>query len=344
MNDVAHSAKATFRSGKGYQEFMRPEVSVVIPAYNQAALLLQTIDAVLGQTYPPAEIIVVDDGSTDNTPEVMANPHPKVMYRRTKNSRVCAARNLAVSLSKSPYIAFCDQDDLWRVDKLEKQMRLHLEEPELEYSFTNYSIVKDGVWTDATKFDQVPAGFFEGSRQVFDGGMVSAEPFYKKLLRSQPIFPSTLLMTRAFFDRIGGFYNEVGNIIPEDWEFTLRCVLNAGKVGYLTEPVVGIRKHANNTSGNNLATSLGEIEILKFILIHHPIDEISKALVVNEMARRRILASYDAFSEGKFALCNELLTAVPTGQLTPKLWAKLLTSRSPDFLAKRLHRVLTSLS
>jgi len=319
---------------------MPAEVSVLIPTHNRADFLPETIDAILSQTYPPTEVIVIDDGSTDNTSEVMANPHPKVTYRRIANSRVCVARNLAVSLSKSPFLAFCDDDDLWKVDKLERQMELHLQVPELEYSFTNYSIVMNGVWAKATKFDQAPAGYFDGSKQVFEGGMVNPVPFYQKLLRFQPIFPSTVLLTRALFDRIGGFYNELGTIIPEDWEFALRCVLNSSQVGYLTDPVVGIRKHANNISGNNLRTTLGEIEILKFIQIHHAMDESSKALVLSEMARRRILASFDAFEDGNFAVCKELLGAVPASQLTPKLWIKLLTASSPPFFAKQIHRVL----
>lgn len=319
---------------------MSAEVSVLIPTHNRAAFLPETIDAILSQTYAPAEVIVVDDGSTDNTAEVMANPPAKVTYRRIENSRVCVARNVAVSLSKSPYLAFCDDDDLWRVDKLEQQMKLHLQVPELEYSFTNFSIVTDGVWAQATKFDQAPPGYFEGAKEIFPGAMVSEGEFYQRLLGHQPIFPSTVLLTRALFDRIGGFYDEVGMILAEDWEFALRCVLHTPKVGIITEPVVGIRKHAKNISGNNLRTTLGEIEILKLIQVRHDLSESTRELVVKEMARRRILASFDAFEDGNFAVCKELLGAVPASQLTPKLWIKLLTASSPPFLAKQIHRVL----
>lgn len=321
---------------------MSAEVSVLIPTHNRAEFLPETIDAILSQTYPPAEVIVVDDGSTDNTAEVMANPPAKVTYVRIENSRVCVARNVAVSLSKTPYLAFCDDDDLWRRDKLEQQMELHLRVPGLEYSFTNFSVVTDGLWAEATKFDQAPAGYFEGATEIFTGGMVSEEPFYKRLLVHQPIFPSTVLLTRALFDRVGGFYDELGKILAEDWEFALRCVLNTAKVGFIVQPVVGIRKHAKNISGNNLRTTLGELEIMKFILERHAIDKPTRGLVVQEMARRRIIASFDAFQNGDFALCKALLGAVPRGQLTAKLWVKLLTASSPAFVARKLHSMLVS--
>src|SRR5579871_5754982 len=99
------------------------DVSVIIPCYNRGPLIADTLRSVLGQTHIPAEVIVVDDGSTDNTAEVVAG-FPTVRYERIANSGVCRARNVGVGLARFSWLAFCDSDDLWEPDRLETQFRL----------------------------------------------------------------------------------------------------------------------------------------------------------------------------------------------------------------------------
>src|ERR1700712_934622 len=98
---------------------MYASVSVLIPTYNRADLIASTIDSILAQTRLPHEIIVVDDGSTDNTKEVVAAYGSKVKYHFAANSGSPRARNIAASFATGDYYAFCDSDDLWREDKLE---------------------------------------------------------------------------------------------------------------------------------------------------------------------------------------------------------------------------------
>ena len=111
--------------------------------------------------YTPHEIVLIDDGSSDKTQQVVENFHPKVKYHRITNSGICYARNVGATFASSPYLAFCDHDDLWRPDKLEKQMSLHNSFPEMNYSFTNFAIVSDGRWSLESKFDGAPKNFFE---------------------------------------------------------------------------------------------------------------------------------------------------------------------------------------
>ena len=99
-------------------------VSVIIPSYNRAHTLRRSIDSVLAQTYSNLEVIIVDDGSTDDTETVVrAIPDPRVRYIRQKNQGACAARNHGVDLAKGEFIAFHDSDDLWHPEKLEKQLK-----------------------------------------------------------------------------------------------------------------------------------------------------------------------------------------------------------------------------
>lgn len=98
-------------------------VSVIIPVYNREKVVVDAINSVLNQTYTDLELIVVDDGSTDNTREVLSRISDKrLKYVYQENAGACVARNHGIKLAKGSYIAFHDSDDIWHLDKLEKQM------------------------------------------------------------------------------------------------------------------------------------------------------------------------------------------------------------------------------
>jgi glycosyltransferase involved in cell wall biosynthesis len=99
------------------------DVSVVIPTYNRAALLLEAIDSVLRQTLPVREVIIVDDGSSDGTPELVRGRYPQVRVLTQKNGGPSAARNLAIREAQGAWLAFLDDDDVWLEQKIELQWR-----------------------------------------------------------------------------------------------------------------------------------------------------------------------------------------------------------------------------
>jgi glycosyltransferase involved in cell wall biosynthesis len=113
----------------------RPLVSVIIPVYNCEAYLGEAIGSVLAQTYRPLEIFVVDDGSTDGTPDVVHLFQNAVEYHRQTHRGAGAARNTGIDLAQGDYIAFLDADDLWRQDKLARQMASFHESPTLDMVF-----------------------------------------------------------------------------------------------------------------------------------------------------------------------------------------------------------------
>jgi len=105
-----------------------PKISVIIPIYNAERYLSETIESVMAQTYSDWEIVAVDDGSTDKTPEILKD-HEKKLSKKLcvitqKNSGVSIARNTAIAAARGEYIAFLDHDDLWLPEKLEKQVKL----------------------------------------------------------------------------------------------------------------------------------------------------------------------------------------------------------------------------
>ena len=315
-------------------------VSVIIPTYNRAELLPATIDSIVSQTYPIEQIIVIDDGSTDDTEAVARQLPSKVQYHRQDNGGVCAARNLGAKLAKSRFLAFCDGDDLWRADKLALQMQLHEQVPSLQYSFTNFSIIKDDIWSSSSKFDDAPPGFFEGCESIDDSSLIAQTSMYERILRFQPIWPSTVLITAELFRDLRGFNETFGRNPSEDLEFTLRC-LSTGPIGIISTPCVGIRKHSSNFSGSSYRNTLGQIEILKYVLSHHPISDSTRAAVSASIDARRIDAGSGAFALKEFDRCRDLLHGIPDFRLTWNLRAKRLISKCPKSIANVMHSILS---
>jgi glycosyltransferase involved in cell wall biosynthesis len=107
-------------------------ISVIIPAYNAEATLAETLASVLGQTLPPDEIIVVDDGSTDHTAQIATAAANSIRIIRQNNRGAAAALNMGVKLATGDTLGFVDADDLWEPDKLGIQGRVLVERPELD--------------------------------------------------------------------------------------------------------------------------------------------------------------------------------------------------------------------
>ena len=101
---------------------MQTTIAAVIPTFNRASLVSRALDSVMRQTFLPSEIIVVDDGSTDNTENLISEKYHSVSYLKTENKGVSAARNIGIKATKSEWIAFLDSDDEWLPQKLEKQI------------------------------------------------------------------------------------------------------------------------------------------------------------------------------------------------------------------------------
>ena len=108
-----------------------PRVSVIIPAYNSGPLVEEAIGSALAQTRPPAEVVVIDDGSTDDTAERLARFGPPVRVIRQANGGVSAARNRGLAAATGAFVAFLDADDVWHPDKLRRQLEAFAKRPEL---------------------------------------------------------------------------------------------------------------------------------------------------------------------------------------------------------------------
>jgi len=196
-------------------------VSIIIPVFNCEQYLREAIESVLGQTYRPIEIIVVDDGSTDNSAGVAKGFASEVRYVYQDNSGVGAALNTGIELSRGCFLAFLDADDLWKEDKLMHQMAVFADHPDMDMVFGQvkqfYSSELDG---DQRKRVVIPV---EATSGIFKGNM---------------------LIKRASFFRVGTFETrwKVGDFI--DWY--LKAMEKSLKSLVLEEVLMLRRIHANN--------------------------------------------------------------------------------------------------
>jgi glycosyltransferase involved in cell wall biosynthesis len=124
---------------------MKTRVSVGIPAYNAAATIRAALDSVLQQTYPLHEILVLDDGSTDETFAIVESYLPRVKIRRQSNHGLAAARNVLCEWAEGDLVAFIDSDDLWHPRYIEKQVRLYLEYPQAAAFFAGHHVFSDAA-------------------------------------------------------------------------------------------------------------------------------------------------------------------------------------------------------
>ena len=176
---------------------MNPLVSVVVTTYNQASYIIQTIESALAQTYEPYEVIVVDDGSTDETQACIAFFGDRIISVRQNNSGVAGSRNTGISKARGDYIAFLDGDDLWDPEKLSSQVEAAIANP------ASGLIVVDGQEFDESGIISSSL-FFEPWCKDISEDSVASGCFYHQLLNKQFITTTSQVMIPAkVFEAVG---------------------------------------------------------------------------------------------------------------------------------------------
>jgi glycosyltransferase involved in cell wall biosynthesis len=293
-------------------------ISVVVPTYNRAGLLPASLDAILAQTLPPDEIIVVDDGSRDATLAVLQGYAPRVRAVLIENSGDLVARNTGLRAASGDLVAFCDSDDLWTPDFLEAMVAIWRAEPGTRTAYCDFVVVRDGVWEAASKFGTAPPGFWDGLRQVGPDMGVFDQPVIDRLIRFQPFFPSAMIVDRIFFLGLGGWDEAVSRIVGCDFATTLR-VGEHPPIGALRRPLVGIRKHAGNFSGDVQAMNLGDARVLEIVLAARPSLAGYREQIQESMIMRRRHAFDAAFARRDFAGADSIYKMLPASARSSSL-------------------------
>ena len=213
---------------------MKPLVSAIIPNYNYARYVGEAVESALGQTYPNIEVIVVDDGSTDNSLEVLEQYRDRIKIIEQKNSGVCVARNRGVAESAGEYIAFLDADDVWLPKKIEKQVQLFQKETILGLVHVGVREVDADNNTLRERLGGMEGNLenelllFERDDIVLGGG-------------------SGLMVPRYIFNEIGGF--DVLMSTSADWDLFYR-VSAKYRIGFVPQLLLAYRMHNSNMHSN----------------------------------------------------------------------------------------------
>ncbi len=207
-----------------------PKVSIVIPTYNRGHLLPECIKSVLAQSFRDFEIIVIDDGSTDNTPEIVS-AFP-VKYFRQENRGPASARNRGIELSCGEYIAFLDSDDVLLKDALEKGVDVLDKHPEVGFSYGQVCMVDEN------------GHIYRVRKSIYQDGsaIVDCKEQIRELLFDCRVTTSAAMMRRQCLDEVGGFHEELRN--SHDRHLFIRMAKRF-PVAYIAEPLVNYRVHAN---------------------------------------------------------------------------------------------------
>jgi glycosyltransferase involved in cell wall biosynthesis len=256
------------------------DISVVIPTFNRRNLLKRAIHSVIKQTIEPREIIVIDNGSTDQTYQMVSSLFPDINYFTEKKRGVSAARNKGIIESKSKWIAFLDSDDTWEPKKLEKQ---------LEFSLLNQNkyrlIHTDEIWYRNNKF------LNQLNKHKKSGGDI-----FKKSLKLCCISPSSAFVNKQVFHDYGLFDENLE--VCEDYDMWIR-ITSKEEVGFLDSPLVlKYGGHSDQLSKKFWGMDRFRIEALEKNLKNKCFTKIQKKIVLDILIEKLTIVSNGAQKRG----------------------------------------------
>lgn len=302
------------------EQNVRPLVSIIVPVFNGEKYIQECLCSLTAQTYKPTEIIIVDDGSTDGSTAIAKSlklNNLKVVAGEHNN--LPSARNKGIIHSRGDFIGFCDVDDIWLPEKLQLQINILLNEPEIDMCFSNVIC-----------FSLNGERFF-GKNKLKRCRAINKNKInqLELLLHQNLIVPSTVVVRKKIFDSIGLFDETLHTC--EDWEFVLRAAALNMSIKYLDTITVRYRLHDSNMSSNALAMHKGRMDVLTKIFQMKPtIDSKTK----NKALAIAYIVSANAFYKQtdfeKFGDCVKKVWHFDKTQLTSKVirrWMRVFLTK-----------------
>lgn len=213
---------------------MNPKISIIVPIYNASLYLEETIQTVLNQTYPTWELILIDDGSTDDSAEICKRYQERderITYQYKENGGQATARNLGILLSTGAWIAMLDSDDLWHPEKLQKQVEVIQNQKSIDLCFTNTSYFKNSIENAVENYDNFPYGILDHNR------------LFKQIYRHNYIANSSVLIKKSLLEKVGKIDENPVVVGSEDWELLLRIFKSGAPAFGLSEQLLYYRLH-----------------------------------------------------------------------------------------------------
>ncbi len=267
-------------------------VTAIIPAFNAAPFIEETVASALAQRDVEMEVIVVDDGSTDGTWELLDRFGERIRKLRQANGGSSKARNYAARFARGEWLAFLDADDLWHPEKLQRQLQ-HAR-PGIDLVYSDRENIGD-VW--------------RVSKNQSDCQKLHEGDIFEQLVLTNFITTSSVLIRKAVFDKIGGFmgYPVTG---VEDWDLWLRLSHGGSRVAVCPEPLVKYRWHANSISNKHEQICKARIQALLRALASPRGRKLRSSLASRAMASAWDVAAWYVRPTNRWWAIRWLLNAI----------------------------------
>jgi len=286
-------------------------VSTIIPTYNRAALLVRALDSVAAQGYRPIEVVIIDDGSTDNTVEVVQSRRPflesrgiNVIFHQQQNLKAPKARNVGMQLARGSLIAFLDSDDLWLPTFLETVVRLLDTYPQCGMGFSGILGIDDDDVVFAERKMYIEPDPEEG---------VLTNPF-NRIMRYMPTQTSGVIVRKSVIDVVGDF--DLALPVVEDWDLWYR-IAKKFDLCYTTRPLACNRSHPDNLPKTDTLALSGNIKMNRRHL-QDVTDPFTRRVLIERIKRQTTLLQEQIMREGKQA--NGYAPLLDGDDLSPDTW------------------------
>ncbi len=264
-----------------------PRISVIIPTFNRAHLLPRSIDSLLSQTLSAHSVVIVDDGSTDGTENLVSEKYPEITYLRQDNLGVSAARNAGIAATSDEWLAFLDSDDEWMPKKLQCQMEALSAEPEMMLCHTDEIWIRNGKHVNPMKKHDKHGGWIFG-----------------KCLPLCCVSPSSVIIHRSVFDEVGLFDESLPAC--EDYDLWLRVTARY-PVLYLNEKlIVKYGGHNDQLSQKYWGMDRYRIRALEKILGTNILNEKDRLAAEDMLAQKVRIYTEGARKRGKLDEAKEI--------------------------------------
>jgi len=287
-----------------------PKVSIIIPTYNRDKFITRALESVFNQTFHDYEIIVVDDGSTDNTPEILKKYDGKIRTIRQNNQGISKSRNLGISQSNGKYIAFLDSDDYWVPEKLEEQVKILDSHPNVGIVYARMPIVNE----QGAQVGMKPAG-------------ISGKNF-KELLEVWGDLPTSSIMIRKeCFDKAGVFDTSLATM--EDIDMWIRIAKNYDLYEIENKVLAYYHRHEGQITKNKIKVFDGYVKIYTKILKIYP--EAPRDLMLKRIVMNKYLLAKEYYLQGNY---RDAISNAAAAIAQCPLLGLLFINKSDDCLGK----------
>lgn len=305
---------------------MKELVSIIITTYNRRHFIREAINSCLLQSYPHIEVIVVDDGSTDGTMEVLADliHAKKIIYHYKKNAERAAARNTGMKLASGHFYKFLDSDDLIEKECISTCIKCFLDHKDVMLVHTNCKVIDE-------------KGYLTISPKKGITGNV-----YEQLWAENDISLSSVIIKQKVFELYGGFDETLSLSGAEDWEYWIRLAKGGCIVGFVAEYVTVIRMHSSNGTMNDIEKILFSLNEARNLLQQK--FEVDNKLIGQLESREIYLkAMYNYINNQRLASVGNLVKLTfkaPQVLFSKQAWMLFFKNFIPKRLVLRLKKMV----